>query len=286
LIYRKKIEGIVAEVKNLRLKRLGVESYAIPLFLFNALARSLPDVALVPIERDLAELRMVKETEEIDLIREAIRIAETALTEITPRIVPGVTEKDIATELEHEMRKKGSNPPHFSIIVAAGENGALPHYQPAGKKIKPGELVTIDFGASFSGYTSDETVTFMIGEDNKRAREVYEVVLGAERAAIEAARAGVSVIDVDKAARDYIEERGYGQYFTHGTGHGVGLNVHEPPRISYIGEGKLEPGMVITIEPGVYIPGWGGVRIEDMVYIDENGPEILTTIPKSFTVLS
>jgi Xaa-Pro aminopeptidase len=284
--YRNKIEGIVDEVCARKLKRVGVESRALPLFMFSAIKSRLRGRTVVPIEEDLALLRMVKDGDEIDALRQAVRISEESYAEIQPFITAGGREDTIAVELEYRMKKKGSGVLPFPIIVATGENGALPHAHAGDRQIRPGDLVTVDFGAQYRGYHSDQTVTVMVGKDGPKQREVYDVVLGAQQQAIEAVRPGTPVREVDRVARDYIAARGYGDYFTHGTGHGVGLDIHEPPRLSPLGEEILQESMVVTVEPGIYIPGWGGVRIEDMVEVTKSGPCVLTTIPKSFKVIS
>ncbi len=282
--YRSKIQGIADEVRALKLKKIGIESRALSVFSFTAIKSRLAGRAVVPVEEDLALMRMVKDHDEIDALKESVRISEEAFAQVVPLIMAGTREDEIAVELEYRMKKKGSGMLPFPIIVAAGANGALPHAHAGERRCETGDLVTIDFGAQYRGYHSDQTVTVMIGSQGDRQREVYDVVYQAQRRAIEAVRPGVPVREVDRIARDYIGERGYGDYFTHGTGHGVGLDIHEPPRLSPLGEEVLEEGMVVTVEPGVYIPGWGGVRIEDMVLVSKAGPCVLTTIPKSFTV--
>lgn len=283
--YRNKLDGITDEVRALKLKRVGIESRVLPLFLFNAIKSRLRGRAVVPVEEDLALLRMVKDDDEIDALRQAIRISEESFADAAPFITAGGREDIIAVELEYYMKKKGSGVLPFPIIVAAGSNGALPHAHAGERTIERGDLVTIDFGAQYRGYHSDQTVTVMIGTDGAKQREVYEVVLQAQQRAIEAVKPGTPVREVDKIARDFISGRGYGTYFTHGTGHGVGLDIHEPPRLSPLGEEVLEEGMVVTVEPGIYIPGWGGVRIEDMILVTKTGPCVLTTISKSFRVI-
>jgi Xaa-Pro aminopeptidase len=284
--YRSKIEGICDAVKRLKIKRIGVESHVMTVFLFDTLKGRLPGKSLVAVKDDISRLRMVKDDEEISLLREAVRISEDSMKEVEGLVKVGVREEEIAVELEYAMKKKGCGQLPFPIIVASGENGAMPHAHAGARKLTPGDLVTIDFGAEYRGYHSDETITLAVDHEQDRAREIYEIVLEAQRQGIATIKPGVSVKEVDKAARTYIEERGYGDYFSHGTGHGVGLEIHEPPRVSPLGEEVLEEGMIITVEPGIYIPGWGGVRIEDMVLVGKQGAYLLTTIPKSFRVLT
>ncbi len=284
--YRNKIQGIVDAVGSLKMKKVGVESHAMSLYFFNAIKPRLPERRVVPIEEDLALLRMVKDQDEIDDLKESIRISEESFGQVTALMKAGTREDDIAIELEYRMKKGGSGVLPFPIIVAAGTNGALPHAHAGDRRLEAGNLLTVDFGAQYRGYHSDQTVTVMIERDGAKEREVHGVVLEAQRRAIAAVKPGVPTKDIDAIARDYIKERGYGDYFTHGTGHGVGLDIHEPPSVSPLGKELLEEGMVVTVEPGIYIPGWGGVRIEDMILVGKTGPSILTTIPKSFKVLA
>ena len=292
--YNKKVDGISNVIDGMGLDKVGVESHNMTLFAFEELKKVVSGAELVLIKDDLSKLRMVKEEGEIDCIRKAIKISEGALDEITPMIVPGVSEADIAVELEYVMKKRGSDPIPFPIIVASGENGAIVHATPGLRKLKKGDLLLIDFGAVFKGYSSDQTITYQISnggtivgaKDKGDKRKIFEVVRSAQREGIVRARSGVPVKEVDEAVREFIDEKGFGEYFTHSTGHGVGLNVHEPPAISSLCDDVLAAGMVITIEPGIYIPGWGGVRLEDMILITEDSPKVLTTIPKSFKVLN
>ena len=188
-------------------------------------------------------------------------------------------------ELEYAIRRAGSGPLPFDVIVASGERGAMPHARASSKPVKKGELVTVDFGASFDGYNCDTTVTVALGNPGKELEEIYQVVLEAHDMAIESARAGMELRRLDAIGRKHIDKKGYGKYFGHGLGHGVGLAVHEEPSLSPLGEEMLEKGTVVTIEPGIYIPGKGGVRIEDMVFITSDGAELLTGLSKEFSIL-
>jgi Xaa-Pro aminopeptidase len=283
--YKNKIKAIASAICDFELKRVGIESHHMTLFFFENLGAALDGVELFPLKRNLAELRMIKDDEEIALLSRAVKIAEDALTEIIPLLTPDTREDDIAVELEYKMKGKGSSALPFPVIVASGDHGALAHAKPGRRQLKSGDLLIIDFGAAYGGYASDETVTFMIGKEDPKSREVYEVVRGAQRQAISAVKPGVSVQEVDREAREYIAEHGFGEFFNHGTGHGVGLDVHELPVVSFSGEGELAAGMVITIEPGIYIAGWGGIRLEDMVLVTEKGSRLLTTLSKSFKVV-
>ncbi len=231
--------------------------------------------------RDLVgELRQRKDERELASIRKAIARAERSFRELKRYIKPGAVERELGLKLEFLMREKGSRKAAFDPIVASGGNGAMPHASVSDRRIKEGDLVTIDFGAEADGYVCDITRTFCVGKPTPRQREIHDLVLRAQQAAIALARPGVPCKSVDKAAREIITAAGQGKHFGHATGHGAGLMVHEGPSLSALSREKVGQGMVFTVEPGVYIPGWGGVRIEDMVYITENGAKVLTTLPK------
>jgi Xaa-Pro aminopeptidase len=231
--------------------------------------------------RDLVRgLRLCKDARELAQIRLAIRRAEESFRELKPHIKPGASERELAIKLEYLMRDKGAHKAAFDTIVASGGNGAMPHASVTDRRIKKGDLVTIDFGAEANGYLCDITRTLCVGRPSARQREIHELVLVAQEAAMESIRPGASCKSVDDAAREVIKRAGHGPHFGHGTGHGVGLMVHESPSISPLSEDQVEPGMVFTVEPGVYIPGWGGVRIEDMVLAAENGMKRMTTLPR------
>lgn len=283
--YKDKIGGISEIVSEFGFRRVGVESHHMTIALFESLKNALSESGLIGIKKDLTRLRMVKDDDELISIRKAIEISERALEETIPMISPGVREDEIAARLEFEMKKRGSGPLPFPIIVASGDHGAIVHAMPGPRKIGSGELVIIDFGAEYGGYTSDQTMTFMVGKGGKKERKVFDVVRGALEEGISRLKTKVSARDVDSAVRRFIEKEGYGDFFKHSTGHGVGLDVHEPPYLNSLSEDVFMPGMVITIEPGIYIPDWGGVRLEDMVLITDSGAEVLTTMPKSFKVI-
>lgn len=228
----------------------------------------------------VGDLRQVKDEFEVSCIKKAIRRAEEAFDEFKKAVKPGVSERELGLRLEYLIREKGARRPAFDIIIASGENGSMPHASISDRRLRRGDLVTIDFGAEAEGYFSDITRTVCVGRPTARQREIHGLVLAAQQAALEAVRPGALCKDVDSATRNVIKRAGHGRRFGHATGHGVGLMVHEGPAISQMSKGSLEEGMVFTIEPGVYIPGWGGVRIEDMVLVTRNGAEILTTLPR------
>ena len=270
-------------LKGLGIRSVGFE-FSAPYGLYHGLKG---DFALRAVRGMVEDLRVRKGREELRLIRKAVRRAEEAFSEIRPGIRAGVTERAVALTLEESLRRKGCSRIPFDIIVASGENAALPHASPSDKRLEPGDLVVIDWGGEADGYFSDMTRTLLVrgGTDTERKVEMYNTVLKANRSAIRTAGAGVRAADVDRAARDLIGRAGYGDFFGHGTGHGVGLDIHESPRISLISKDILGEGMVFTIEPGVYIPGKGGVRIEDMVHIGEKGPRLLTRLPKRLDIV-
>ena len=231
---------------------------------------------------NLDPLRQVKDADEIALIRRACKIADEGFAHILSYIQPGMTEMEVAAELEHHMRTLGSERPAFQTIIASGVRGSLPHGVASDKMIVRGELVTMDFGAVCAGYHSDITRTICVGRADARQREVYDAVLTAQQRALAAIRPDVTGVEVDRVARDSLAEHNLNQYFVHGLGHSLGLEIHEEPRLSKAGETLLQPNMLITDEPGVYIPGWGGIRIEDTVLITTDGAEPLTHAPKEF----
>ncbi len=235
----------------------------------------------------IEELRKTKSRLEVKLISKAVERAEKAFLEVKPHIRAGVTERNLALQLEAALKKQGCAAIPFDIIVASGKNAAMPHARPSDTTIKPGDFVMFDWAGEAGGYFSDMTRTFIMKGGGNRARkiEIYQTVLDANRKAINAVREGMACRTVDKTARDVIKKAGYGDYFGHGTGHGVGLNVHELPRISRQGRETLRSGMVFTIEPGIYMPGVGGVRIEDMVLTGKQGCTVLTALPKTLEML-
>lgn len=228
----------------------------------------------------VGSLRRRKDQHELANIREAISRAEGAFRELKKRIKPGVTEQDLGFTLECLMRDRGSRKPAFDTIVASGVNGAMPHALVTNRRIKKGDLVTFDFGAEANGYFSDITRTLCVGRPSAQQREIHGLVLSAQAAAIQRVRLNETCKAIDQAAREIIAQAGHARHFGHGTGHGTGLMVHEGPSVSPLSKDRVERDMVFTVEPGVYLPGWGGVRIEDMVLATEDGVKVLTTLPR------
>lgn len=240
------------------------------------------EVTWKPVGPVVEALRAVKEPQELERIQEACRLADAAFERILQVLRPGMTEREVALELEFFMRREGAEATSFDSIVAAGPRGALPHARPTDAVLQEGQFVVLDFGCVLDGYCSDMTRTVVIGKADSRMREIYDLVLRAQEAGIAAVRAGADQVAVDRAARAVIEAAGYGEQFGHGLGHGVGLEVHEdPPRLSHTAPSRpLEAGMVHSVEPGIYLPGWGGVRIEDLVQVTEDGCRILSHASK------
>lgn len=240
----------------------------------------LPQIWFVPLEKIMSGLRLKKTEEEIEKIRKASKIVDDVVLDLKEYIKPGMTEIEIAAFMEYQMRKRGSEGPSFETIVGSGPNSALPHYNPGERKIGKGEFVVLDFGATFGGYCSDNTRTMCIGEPTEKMLEVYEIVRKAQEIGVKTVKPGLRAYEVDRAVRKHIEDSGYGEYYTHRTGHGLGLQVHEEPYISGIGETILEEGMVFSIEPGIYIEGEFGVRIEDIVVVTKDGCERFNNSPR------
>jgi Xaa-Pro aminopeptidase len=245
------------------------------------------DRELTAAGRLVEELRMVKDEDEIALLRQACRITDEALTAALAQIRPGLTERQVALALEREMTDRGAEKPAFDTIVASGPNGDTPHHSPGGRPLADGDLITIDCGALFGGYHADLTRTVALGRAAAWQRDLYALVATAQQAGIEAAADGASAREVDAAARNIIAAAGHGPHFGHGLGHGVGLEIHEAPMLSTVGTGRLASGVPVTVEPGVYVPGKGGVRIEDtlVVLASPDAADLLTTTTRDLIVL-
>lgn len=268
--------------------RVGYEADYVSVNQLRELEKACPEgVSLVPVSGVIEGIRLVKDPLELTRLSEVAALATRALDELVEagELRAGRTEREVAADLEYRMRVLGSEHVSFDTIVASGPNSALPHYSAGDRTLTEGDLVTIDFGAHRLGFNSDMTRTFAIGDPPARLREIYEVVLAAQLAGVKAAVPGAALVDVDKACRDIIDEAGYGEYFVHSTGHGIGLEVHEAPSAARTGRGELAEGMTLTIEPGIYIPGEGGVRIEDTLIITSGAPRVLTEWPKELMIL-
>jgi Xaa-Pro aminopeptidase len=273
-------------IQAMAIPHLGFDANHLTVAGRDALARALPDTILVPTTGLLEDLRLVKDAGEIAATKRACALVDAMFDSILEILKPGMLERDIALELEYRMRRAGAEKIGFDSIIAAGENGAKPHAEPSERPLQRGDLVTMDFGARVDGYNADITRTVAIGSVTAKQREVYDVVLRAQKAAVAALKPGVTYVAADKVARDVIAEAGYGEYFGHGLGHSLGLEVHDGARLSPAApEGTVRAGEIWTIEPGVYIPDWGGVRIEDDVLVTDGAPEVLTHAPKELLVL-
>lgn len=273
-------------VRRKRIKRVGFEAARISYEVYQRLEKSLPrGFTLVPAGPVVDRLRMLKSGDEIARIRRSVLTNSEAFEKAVRSIRPGARESAIAAGLEYQMRRLGAEKPAFETIVAAGSRSALPHAQPTARKLANNELLLIDMGASQDGYMSDMTRVLFVGTPPRRVRSMYNAVLKAQLAAIDAVRPGVTAAHVDRAARRVLEQHGLGKEFVHSTGHGLGLEIHEGPRLGRRDKTKLEPGMAITIEPGAYIRDFCGIRIEDTVLVTRNGCEILTPTSKELRLL-
>jgi Xaa-Pro aminopeptidase len=287
VIERASAEALAGRVGTARVRRLGYESHDVTVDLHAALAELADGAELVSVDRAVERLRAVKDEAEIALLREACAIADRALAELVAAggIRAGRGEREVGRDLDGRMLALGANDRSFETIVAAGPNSAVPHHRPTDRVLAAGDLVKLDFGAEYGGYHSDMTRTLVLGRPAAWQREVYELVATAQRAGREALAPGADVVAVDRAARSVIEEAGHGEDFGHGLGHGVGLEIHEAPTLGPAGAGRLADRMPVTVEPGVYLPGRGGVRIEDTLVVRPGGPELLTTTTKDLVVL-
>jgi Xaa-Pro aminopeptidase len=270
--------------ERLGCQRIGFESRAVPYLLYEKLAAELPEGAtLVPVEGVVEKLRAVKDAAEIEAIRRSLRLAERAVELVRSRLRLGKTEREVAWEIEKAIREQGAEEIAFAPIAASGEHAAEPHAEPTGRALGKADPLILDLGARLNGYCSDMTRTLCLGRPPERFKEVYQLVRQAQLAAIAALRPGMPAAELDAVARQLLEKQGVAENFTHSLGHGVGLATHEKPSVSQHSEDKLEPGMVITIEPGLYFPGWGGVRLEQMVVVGESGAELLSTDENFYT---
>lgn len=266
---------------NLAGKRIGVEGLKMRVLEGQLIQKYAPGCTVEPADDKLMWLRMHKDAPEVAAMRRAIQISEWALEATVQAVRPGMTERQILNRLKNELAEAGGGPDAFDPIVLSGPNSGQPHGDVTERPVSEGELLLFDFGTRIDGYNADITRTFVVGQPSAELRKIYETVLAANLAAIAKVKPGVAAQDVDRAARGVITEAGYGEYFLHRTGHGLGIDIHEAP---YIRDGNpmlLEPGMIFTIEPGIYLPELGGVRIEDDVLVTATGAEVLTSYPKT-----
>ncbi len=267
-------------------KRIGFESHEMTVATYKQLTQALRDLPSVERPTLMAttgvveSLRTIKDQDELAMIQKAVDVADAAMNAVSPAIRAGDTEREVANRLETAMRDLGADSPSFDTIVAAGPNGAMPHHRPTDRAIAAGEPIVIDMGAKVLGYCSDITRTLCIGEPDETFRRVYDIVLGAQLTAIATVQGGMTGGDADDLSRMVITEAGYGESFGHSLGHGVGLAVHEYPSVGPNSQHSLQEGMIFTVEPGIYLSGWGGVRIEDMVLLEQGGARTLSQAPK------
>lgn len=277
-------ETVADLVKKAELQELAFEETQVSFYDYSILEEIIM-AELIPVVGMIEELREVKDEEEIALIEKACHIADSAYDHILKMIRPGMTEIEVANQLDFYMRSLGASGVSFETIVASGVRSAMPHGVASSKVIEQGDLITLDFGCYYEGYVSDMTRTFAIGDPGEKLKEIYQIVLDAQLAVIDAAKPGMMGSQLDAVARDYISSKGYGEAFGHSTGHGIGLEIHEGPNVSSRAEKQFVEGNVITDEPGIYLPGIGGVRIEDDLLITAEGNRILTQSPKELIIL-
>lgn len=289
VVYRKGLpKELPALVERLKVRKLAVESTRMSVHQFEAIKKELDGachgVDLLPVADLVEQFRLIKSSEEIDQTHKALELAETVFSDVVQTLRTGMTEKQIAWALESALRQAGADGLSFPVIVAAGPNSALPHAIPSDRPVGLGEPILFDWGIRLGGYCSDTSRTVVLGEPDRDFLQVFNTVLEAQQLAIASIRAGANSKAVDAVARDHIGSKGYGDKFGHGLGHGTGLAIHEGPRLSPLKETILEPGMLVTVEPGIYLPHWGGVRIENQVVVGENGPRVLNRLPTTYDI--
>ena len=268
--------ALAEQISSRNCKRLGFETAHLIHMWWHELGQALPGVELVALEKLVEPIRAVKDEDEIRVMRRAIAISDEAFNIVSRRIEPGMTEKQIALNIERTMVDLGADERAFATIVAAGPNGAMAHATPGDRPVREGEPIVIDMGARLDGYNSDMTRTICLGEPDDKFKEIYNIVLEANLEAERKLKAGVTGVQGDRYARDVIEKAGYGEKFSHSLGHGIGLQVHESPSLSKIAEDPIPENAITSVEPGIYIEGWGGVRIEDLVLFRASDVEVLT----------
>jgi len=262
--------------KNLKLKKIGFEGSALSYNAYLSMKKALKNITLVNDKGFIEEIRAVKEKHELQMLREAIRISKLTFLYVKNILKAGISERELAKKIDIHIRDQGGDDKAFPTIVASGPNAAQPHAVATNRRIKRHEPVVVDFGVMVNGYNSDLTRTFYLGKISTKFYNIYNIIYNAQKHAIACVKPGRRISEIDKVARNIINEAGFGKYFGHALGHGVGREVHECPKIFKTVKNQLMPGMVFTIEPGVYIPGWGGIRIEDMVLVTKNNCKVLT----------
>jgi Xaa-Pro aminopeptidase len=294
LVDRGTVPALAREAVRRGVGRLGYESHDLTVDGLAGLEKVLADAAdggtvpeLASVRRAVEALRAIKDEDEIESLRRACAVADQALAELAAEgaLRPGRTELQVGRELDARMLLLGAEAPSFETIVATGANSAIPHHRPDATVLRDGDFLKLDFGATVDGYHSDMTRTVVLGQEADWQREIYELVAASQAAGRAALEVGADVVAIDAASRDVIVEAGHGEHFTHGLGHGVGLEIHEAPGIGPLGAGTLAAGMAVTVEPGVYLPGRGGVRIEDTLIVTDDAPELLTLTSKELLVL-
>ncbi len=273
-------ETIAGLLKQWNANKLLIEEQDVTYGDYRKMEEAFRSAALLPSEGLVEKLRMTKDGDELAILQEAAGLADRTFDHILAYLKPGATERSIAMEMEFFMRSQGATGSSFDTIVASGERSALPHGVASDKTIGAGEFVTLDFGAYYKGYCSDLTRTVVVGKASDKHKEIYAIVQEAQQYALDRLRPGMTGKEGDALTRDIIARYGYGEYFGHSTGHGIGLEIHESPRLSLASDVVLTPGMVVTVEPGIYLPGFGGVRIEDDVVMTDRGIRVLTSSPK------
>ena len=290
IVYDKYYDAIIELIGKYEVRDLLIESEYMTVSEMHILEKRIEDTGCRVMSSDrldklIAQQRIIKSKAEIEKIRKAQQIAEESLTELLNMVKPGVKESQLAFELEYIMRRKGASGISFDLITITGTKTSMPHGVPGDNEVRAGDFVTFDIGALYDGYHSDMTRTYAVGQVSDEQREVYDTVLKAQLMGLAKVKAGVKAYEVDATSRSVIARAGYGEYFRHSTGHGVGLDIHEQPFVSSKGETLLSDGMVITVEPGIYLPGKFGVRIEDMVVVTKDGRDNLATLPKELIIL-
>lgn len=276
VIYKDLLDSLEELLHGLSVASLAFEAEDISYARWSELESRFGEIKLLPVKKQIRNIRRVKQVSEVETIKRGTSLAKEVFLAVRDQIKPGAVESDIALAFEVEAKKRGASKLSFDIIVASGARAALPHASPTNKVIIDGDLVIVDFGIVLDGYSTDETCTFRVGVVEPELEEIYKTVKEAHDKAIALVKPGIKAADIDSSARKYIVDKGYGDYFSHGTGHGVGLQIHELPTISERSEEVLEEGMVFTVEPGIYLPEQGGVRIEDMILVTADGHEVLT----------